>query len=250
MSVHYKGDRVLSLYLRMAAGGTIHKENYCLEEDVTSRTFERDMQTLRNCLSEQYLYETVVYDKLQGTYSMERAPQPKELTFVESYLLFKVLFHQRLLREDELTGLADSILSLSGASNQQTLREMLGAAMTQYEPPDHGQAIMKIMGDLLLVIGKGQKVRLSYRIKRNTREVTVCPLSLEYGKGTFYLIADVTGKGGALFDVSAIQSFIPLAEYFLQNQRLKEIKNTIATAVRQETEKKYKYEELIKNGKA
>lgn len=246
MGIHYKGDRVLSLYLRMAAGETIHKANYCMEEKVTSRTFERDMQTLRNCLSEQYLYETVVYDKLQDTYSMEGLSQPRDLTFVEGYILLKVLLRQRLLREDELTGLTDSILSLAGATDQKTLQNVLNTAMPEYEPPDHGRAIMKTMGDLLLVISKEQKVRLSYLVKQKATEVTVYPLNLEYGNGTFYLVAELGNKGGALFDISAIESFTPLTEYFLKNQRLQEIQRTISAAVQQGTEKKYKYEELNK----
>lgn len=248
MGVHYKGDRILSLYLRMAAGETIHKENYCMEEEITPRTFERDIQTLRNCLSEQYCYETVLYDKVQDTYFMESSPRPRELTFVEGYLLLKILLQQQPLREDELTGLADSLVSLTSVTTRQELRKMLDDSMSQYESPNHSQAIMKTIDDLLLVIRKEQKVKLSYLVKRSAREITVSPLGLEYGKGTFYLIADMEDKEGALFSVPAIQSFIPLAEYFLKNQRLKEIQRTINTAIHQGTEKKYRYEERIKNG--
>lgn len=244
MSKHYKGDRILSLYLRMADGKEVQKLNYCQEESITARSFDRDIQTLRNCLSEHYLGEEIIYDKAGNCYYLQSAPKPKEITNTEIYLLLKMLLHDRVLRDDEAAGLSDVLISMARPTEQAELREIFRSEIARYEPPQHGQAIMKILGDLLLMIRQRRKIQLEYHIGKHAQRVIVCPLALEYSDNVIFLSAAMEQDGtrrGVLFDISGIHSFLPLSTYYTFDDPMQRLQGKISDSIRQGMSKKYKY---------
>lgn len=251
MSRHYKGDRILSLYLRMLDGEPIRKFNYTMEEGVTPRTFDRDIQTLRNCLSEHYLREEIRYDKTKDVYYMEDPPRPASLTLVEGYLLIKALLYDRILRDDEIAGLADSVLPFIKEPDRKALRDILQSDILHYTGPSHGQALMKLMEDLLLVIRKRQKIRLRYDLGSGQKEMDVLPLALEHGGNEIYFLFCIDYDGsGATIEISKIHSFVLLPTHFLVDEKMKALQEKMSNAVQNGLEENYKIKEMLSDGKA
>lgn len=251
MSRHYKGDRILSLYLRMLDGEPIRKLNYTMEEGVTPRTFDRDIQTLRNCLSEHYLREEIRYDKIRDVYYMTDPPRPPSLTLVEGYLLIKALLYDRILRDDEIAGLADSVLPFIKEPDRKVLQDMLQRNIPHYTGPPHGQALMKLIEDLLLVIRKKQKIRLRYDLGSGQKEMDVLPLALEHGEHEIYFLFCSDHNGiGATIEISKIHSFTLLPTHFLADEKMRALQEKMSNAVQMGTEEKYTVKEMLSDGKA
>ncbi len=249
MSQQHRGDRILALYLRMRDGESIRKMNYTLEEGVTPRTFDRDIQTLRNCMSEHYLREEICYDKVRDAYYMTNHSGARELSLVEGYLLVKALLQDRILRDDEIAGLADSVISMTRGSERKQLQELVQGDILRYISPDHGQAIMKLTDDLLLMIRRRQKIRLRYGSGSKQSEIEVLPLALEHGAHELYfLFATKAGDRGALLEVPKIHSFQPLSDYFNMDERMEQMQKEMRCAVQKEQVGKYKIEEMVTHG--
>ncbi len=246
MSRHYKGDRILSLYLRMLDGESIHKLNYTLEEGVTPRTFDRDIQTLRNCLSEHYLGVEVLYDKARDSYRISDLPTAGSLSFVEGYLLLKALLHDQILRDDEIAGLADSILPLIRGPDRKALQEIFQGDILRYVSPPHGQALMKLMEDLLLVIRKQQKICLRYDLGAGQHKKNVLPLALEHGENEVYFLFSVDQDGGgAAIELSKIHSFTLLSAHFSMDENLRMQQEEMSRAIQNGLQENYKIKEMI-----
>ena len=48
----YQGDRALAMYLRLARGQVINKEEEAARYGVSTRTIGRDLEVIRDCLSD------------------------------------------------------------------------------------------------------------------------------------------------------------------------------------------------------
>ncbi len=223
MGRQQKSDRILNLYLRLLRGEVINKQNYAMTEEVTLRTFERDIQTLRNCLSDAFSYEQVLYDSTKGGYCLQSQEKPCGLSLIEGFFLLHALQYHGALREDEAAGLRASVLAQLPGSEQAILCGLL-PDMSQYRSPTHNQAIMKMVQDLLLMILKKRKIKIQCSGPGREEELTVLPLEITCEGQSFFLIAAnaLEDEGPCLLlDISTIRAFIPLQEYFLVSDGLR-----------------------------
>lgn len=65
-----KVERVLMLFWQLYSGMRVSKATFCFEMDITPRTFDRDIEAIRNFLSDGYLGQEVVFDRMSNTYRM------------------------------------------------------------------------------------------------------------------------------------------------------------------------------------
>lgn len=241
-----KGTRVLMLYLHLLRGKVIQKKHYTAEAGITSRTFERDLQTLRNCLSEEFTGDQVVYDYDQGGYRLEQFKQPKELSLVEGYVLLKTLLYDRVLRDDELAGLADTILALLGQPDQKILKKMMTREILQYKASGYGQAVLKMIQDLLFIERQQKKILLHYQINGEVKAITAIPLGLEYGSGGFLLeIVLEESNAGAICELSKICSFSLVNERFDLTDSMRQTLEAMQSAIWDGREKNYRLERMM-----
>ena len=223
MGRQLKSDRVFHLYLRLSRGEVINKQNYAMAENVTLRTFERDIQTLRNCLSDAFSYEQVLYDSAKGGYYLQGREKPRGLSLVEGFFLLHALQYHGALREDEAAGLRSSVLAQLPGNEQAALSRLM-PDMSQYRSPPHNQAIMKMVQDLLLMILEKRKIKIQYYGPSEEEELTVLPLEIICQEQSFFLIAAKAPDDEGpclLLDISTIRAFIPLREYFLVSDSLR-----------------------------
>jgi len=240
-----KGTRLLMLYRNLLYGQIIQKDHYVMDACVTDRTFERDLQTLRNCLSEDFSGDQIVYDHERGGYRLEQVRRLKELSLAEGYILIKMLLHDQALRDDELAGFADTILMFLSSSDQKILKGMITQEILQYTAPRHKQAVLKMIQDLLFIERQQKKICLYYEIGE-TREIKAIPLGVEYTSGSFLLaIIPEELEAGAFCELSKIRSFSLMNERFAMTDTTRQTMETLRAAIRNGTAEKYMFEEMV-----
>ena len=65
-SAEAKSARLLDLYARFISGQTLNKQDLASEYGVTTRSIQRDMESLRCFLMEKGLSQEIIYDRRHG----------------------------------------------------------------------------------------------------------------------------------------------------------------------------------------
>lgn len=100
-----KHDRVLELYSRLLTGEVLHKDKLALEYGVTTRSIQRDIDSIRDFCSNQATRhgETadVIYDRTIGGF---RLVNSRTVTFsnAELFAVSKILLENRSLSKAEI----------------------------------------------------------------------------------------------------------------------------------------------------
>ncbi len=70
--------RILKLYDALAGGQLIKKSTYCMENGISERTFDRDIEKIRNYLSESFSGKEVLYLTGENAYGLADAHESEE----------------------------------------------------------------------------------------------------------------------------------------------------------------------------
>ena len=214
-----KTERVLILFYRLLKKERIHKASYALECQMTIRSVERDIQTIRFILSELYTGRDVLFDRQDESYYLSDDGQ-ESLSGMEVTVLLKVLLGSRSLRQDEMMALAGSIRKMLPARERKKLSDAIKDEVRGYIGPMHGKALIKMQWDLTYCISRQQKICLQYSNKRGEAiQRKVLPLNLVFSEYYFYLVAMLDGTDyeyPAFFRLDRIHSFRVLPEKFSQ----------------------------------
>ena len=87
-----KNTRMLNLFYKLILGYKVNKQLFCLEEGITERSFDRDIQDVRSYLSEKQPYCKVLYDRVNNNYYMTHT-LGKKLESEETLFLINVLLN-------------------------------------------------------------------------------------------------------------------------------------------------------------
>ena len=184
-----KITRVLMLYSILANGGKISKAAFCAGQDCHPRAFDRDIEDVRLFLSESYSGRELIYDRAENVYYLSGV-QRIEMEPFEYKLIERVLVDAGSLRKDELQSLLEHLASNSERSD--SLTEDSHRLMERYIEPDHGKSLLKIHGDLTVVIKNQSVIRLRYDSESNEHpfmKMEMIPCGLFHYDGRFYLLA-------------------------------------------------------------
>ena len=204
-----KITRVLMLYRRLEGGETVNKLAFALENSVDVRSVDRDIQDIRLFLSEMYSSIELVFDRDSSGYRFSSGMQ-KELSSVEALIILKSLLGNKVLREDELATLADTVLSLIPVKEQKEIKRQFESAFISYLTPKHNKALLKVIWDLNNVVGTQVKIVINYKGANKTEKITVCPYSIEISGNFIYLVAMQIvkrKKQGVVLHIDKINSF-------------------------------------------
>ena len=188
-----------------------------MEYQLTPRSVERDIQTIRGILSELYINRELIFDRRDETYYLTDGGEVS-LSAMEVMVLLKILLGSRSLRQDEMKGLADSVRKMLSVRDRKRLSDAIQDEVEGYIGPVHEKALIKMQWDLNYCISRQQKISLRYSngngklLQRN-----VLPLNLVFSEYYFYLVAMLDGTDydyPAFFRVDRIQSFRVLNERF------------------------------------
>lgn len=182
-----KTTRVLLLYAKLIQGEKINKLSFCMETDSLPRTFDRDIEDIRLYLSELFCNEELIYDRQENIYYLSGAER-KTLETMEYLLIERVLLDTGVLRTDEMDGLLTHLASNVEDASKMKFREK--DCIDQYEEPLHKKAILKMHGDLIIMITNQFVIKMKYtKMNGDIVEREVIPCIIKYDLGYLYLVA-------------------------------------------------------------
>lgn len=208
-----KAGRVLMLFTSLIAGKKINKADFANSYRVNGRTFDRDIEDIRNVLAEIHSGSEINFNKSENCYYMTEwnSRGGKGLTAVEAITMFKILLASQALRKDEMKEIFRSVYSLVISDERKTAINALNNDIEHYKSPAHDKAIIKMLGDLNKVIQRRIKINLRYTDNAGySAEKIVLPLAFIFSEFYFYLIVladDKTDNNPEFFRVDKIESF-------------------------------------------
>ena len=205
-----QSSRVLTLFCRLLRRERLQMENVALEYDTTTRSIQRDFNTIRKVLSDLHADEELLYDRIDKSYYLSHGVQGT-FNSMDIMMLLKIVIGSRALRQDELMGLVNSMRSLLPYRDRRELHCAIEDELRNYIEPLHHKSIIKMQWDLNHCIVEHKKIRLLYtklddsKVKRN-----VLPVSIVFSEFYFYLVAfreDEAYEYPAFFRIDRIESF-------------------------------------------
>lgn len=187
-----KTMRVLALFYRLLKGERVRKRTFANDHKVTERSIERDLQHIRNLLSEECVGSEVLFDKIADTYYLNGNSSHRLMSMEEVLLLAEILISSRCLRKDEMKGMFNALSEIVNHNERKYVREILNRTLKEYVSPPHEKAILKMFGDLITVIENHQEIKLFYTSIDSAEIEEVCivqPLAVKFLEYHFYLIA-------------------------------------------------------------
>ncbi len=204
-SLDYKeerGLRMLDIYDRLNRGELLTKRDLARYYHVGEKTIQRDIDAIRNYLSENQTARpgaTVLYDRRAHGYRLSRFER-EWLTNQEALALCKILLESRALSGSEMKQLMEKILTQASPGDREILGKIIRGEAAMYVPLQHGKSLLGVLWKLSLAINEQKEVGFFYTRKDGTvhwREVK--PLSILFSEFYFYMIARYSAESGEVY---------------------------------------------------
>lgn len=182
-----KNTRILLLYDALLNGNSIDKKTFSVEHCIDERTFDRDIEDIRLFLSESFSCRELIYDKEINAYQLS-GNQIKSIDRMEATVISKILLESGLLREDEILGLINSLLSAVTSRDKLAIKKYLSPELKQYESKTN-LAILKFVEDLFEVIDSGHDITITFAHKNGRVIKNISPIAIKCRKKEFVLVA-------------------------------------------------------------
>lgn len=212
-----KINRILMLFHKFTQGEKINKKDFSKANGISERSFDRDIEDIRNFLAEIHAAGEICFNKADNVYYLSGWNKHK-LSNIEVITIMKVLLGARVLRKDEMQGLAASIRMMTDPMARKEAVNSIYSELDNYISPVHDKAILKMLEDLNKVIQRRLKIDINYTKANGERiQRRVLPLIFIFSEFYFYLIAFIDGavyKYPAFFRVDRIESFNMTDEHY------------------------------------
>ena len=143
-----KSGRLLEIYSRLVNGETLNKQTLADQYNVSSRSIQRDMESLRCFLSDQMLSQDIIFDFKSGGYRLVDADS-KRLSNSEILAVCKILLDSRSLRKDEMIPILDKLVECCvPANNQRMVNDLLSNEKFHYIEPHHQKSVLDTLWKL------------------------------------------------------------------------------------------------------
>jgi hypothetical protein len=225
--------RVLDLCTRLIEGKTIAKTETAREYQVSERTIQRDIESLRAYFEDAMPFSgvsrTVLYDAESKTYRLE-PPINAWLTNSEIFTVVKMLLDSRSLAKEELAPIIKKLVQcVYPYKDRQVVEELLKNETFYYVQPLHGQKLLDRIWSLGQAIHEHQVLKITYARHSDGQVVErlVEPVGIMCSEYYFYLLTyydpedqlvksgEVTGRSYPnTYRIDRLQSFEPVGRTF------------------------------------
>ena len=220
-----KSARLLSIYARLLNGRVLKKALLAQEFGVTSRSIQRDLESLRSFLSNEMLPQDVIYDRAAGGYRLTHA-RPVGLSNSEILAVCKILLESRSMRRDEMLPILDKLVDCAVPPEQrQAVKLLIGNEKLHYIEPHHGKSILNGLWEIGQAVKEQRVMEIEYERMKAPKLVTrrVQPVGIMFSEYYFYLTAFLENKDNfenpddlfpTIYRLDRIRSFKVLDEHF------------------------------------
>lgn len=180
-----KSNRVLDLFYRLLRGERVHRTAFAEEYEMSERSVERDMRTIREALEDT---EDSLGTDGKGNLFL-KAGRQREFTEMEVLFIAKVLLGTRTLNQEEMAQIIRGMNSLFPSAIRMEIKNAIQNEMDQYVGPQHGKKLLRLAWELNHAMERQVKIFLVYR-KLSGAEVTrkVLPISIVSSECYLYLV--------------------------------------------------------------
>lgn len=203
-----KITRILLLYSRLINGEKVNKNAFCLETDCQPRSFDRDIEDIRWYFNEVLENNKLLYNRSENIYYLKESCRT-ELEIMEYELIERLLLDTGVLRQDEMSELLEHLKSNTEKRNG--FYNIKTKFPKEYREPLHKKALIKMYGDLSVIIGNQSVIKIKYmKVDGSEVEREVLPCLVKYDMGYLYLVAYLLKENSdypAYFRLDRIDSF-------------------------------------------
>ena len=190
-----KITRMFDLYNKFQSGEIICKPYEANHYGVSERTIQRDIEDIRNYLEQSAvasgLVDSIVYDRIEKGYRLERTYQSK-FSNSEILALCKILLDSRAFAKEQMMEMLDKLLECCvPKSNRKLVGDLIRNEAFHYIEPQHKSVFTDKMWDIGQAIHKTQYIQIEYlRLKdKAVVQRKLKPLAIMFSEYYFYLTA-------------------------------------------------------------
>lgn len=215
-----KGFRLLDIYERLNKGEHLNKQEAADKYKVSVKTIQRDLEDLRNYLSEKYYDEgdiSIKYSRSKDSYFLIRNER-EWLTNHEVMAMCKILLESRALCRDELYQLVDKLMFQVAPNDRKLVESIIANEKFHYIPLQHNKKLLEIIWQFSEYISGNTIIEFDYIRqdgKRNTHRVK--PVALMFSEYYFYLVvfmADESKTYPTVYRIDRISNIVATDEKF------------------------------------
>ena len=193
-----KTTRVLELYQDFLSGKRINKQQAAEQYHVNVRSIQRDIDSIRDFLSEQCAKEGIVrkieYDKKENGYCLV-TQEVEQLSKGEVLALCKILLESRAFTKEQVEKQLQIILNLCVSQREKAdIEWFISNELFNYHDPAHAAVDPDNLWMVAQAIRNQSVMEIGYR-KLKERQIvkrTVEPVGLMFSEYYFYLMAVIT----------------------------------------------------------
>lgn len=208
------------MFHELLNGQPIDKQQWMSKLEMNERTFERDIETIREFLDnylEPYQRKSLEYDCKSKKYKLDR---PLELKFQgkQALSLLKILLESRAFNGKEMNDLIQVILNQVDEKDQILIKKSIQNELYHFAPLNHNKPLFDTLWDFSLAIETSKNVQLVYR-KANGERVNrlVNPIGIMFSEFYFYVLCDFPKRPSIKaisYRLDRIESYEVLTEVF------------------------------------
>lgn len=216
-----KVDRVLKIYDKLISGETVSKKELADEFNVNLRTIQRDIEDIRNYLSDNYEAETILYDHKQNGYYLD-GNKKDILSTVEIFSIIKILLESRAFCKEEMQGIVNSIFSYVPKLETKSIKTLVLNELYHFKPVTHEKPMLKMIWDLGQCILRKEAIEIEFmKLNGEKSKRGIYPLAIVFSEFYFYLVAKIEDSKynePAFFRIDRIEKFKLLNKKYVLNR--------------------------------
>lgn len=179
-------QRMMEIFLSLYQGHSISIAELTNRYNITGRTIQRDIATIRDSLSSNSIPMKLSYD---STYQYYHLDNEERLNSSEVLLISKILLESRALTKIELEKIINHLMNKLNHYSKKEVQKLIANELLAYYPLKHQENLLQLIWDFSTYIA--QKTVLSFTYQKSRGEVVQrkgLPVSLFFSEYYFYVI--------------------------------------------------------------
>lgn len=225
-----KMGRILSMYTTLMNGGSLYKAQEAAKYGVSSRSIQRDIDEIRNFLSQNVkdagVINTVEYDRTKDAYHLV---QVSEMRLMNSEILAicKILLDSRAFTKKEMDSMLQRLVKCCAKpENHKLIQELIQNEQFYYVPPQHNTVFIDTMWKIGEAIQECCYIEIEYQ-KMKGQEIVkrkLKPVSILFSEFYFYMTAFIDEADEVREHFDVINDSFPTIYRIDRIKRLKVLK--------------------------
>lgn len=196
-TINPKSNRVLELYRDFLSGKIINKHERAAFYNVTERSIQRDIDTIREFLSEQLqekgISQKIEYSRKDNGYHLV-SQHTNYLSKGELLAICKILISSRVYTKEDLRDTVERLLNFTVSSkDKQEIEDVIANEIFHYITPTHPRFDPNYLWKVVEAIRSRHKLEITYSRLKEKRQVVrlIEPVGILFSEYYFYLMAQI-----------------------------------------------------------